>query len=426
MLLRFGCSNMRSIRDYQQLSLSAASLRDPGVDLLQKRHLDVRVLPSVAIYGANAAGKSNLLAALRFMRNGVLRSHSRDSDEKKIGRRTFGLDSKFKKLPSKVDIDFVIDDFRHHYGFSVNDEQVLEEWLYSYPLEKSRRARQTWFHRKRGEKTPYYFGKELRGKNKTIEALTRDDALFLSTASQNNHPQLQKVANFFTDKLMFRDREYDPVGSEVAKYLQKPATRKRVLEFLRCADTGLTDAEVKKIKPDKKMDEFSKQLRSLLEKYTSANMKEVSEGFFNVRLMHRGSGKESVPFDLAEESKGTVALLGILGPAFDALENEKVLIVDELNTHIHSLASRELIHLFGSKKTNKGGGQLLFATHDTNLLTRGVLRRDQIWFAEKGREGNTVLYPLTDIKTRQTDNIEKGYLQGRFGAVPFFGAHELP
>ena len=121
------------------------------------------------------------------------------------------------------------------------------------------------------------------------------------------------------------------------------------------------------------------------------------------------------------ESAGTIALLGLLGPLLKRLKEGGVLLIDELNSTLHPLISRELIRLFSRAETNPGKAQLLFSTHDTNLLSNKILRRDQIWFAEKDEQGATHIFSLAEIKVRSSENFESGYLHGRFGAIPFLG-----
>ncbi|QSB20607.1 ATP-binding protein [Pseudomonas sp. 15A4] len=139
------------------------------------------------------------------------------------------------------------------------------------------------------------------------------------------------------------------------------------------------------------------------------------------KISHTGSNFKRYEIELEKESSGTKALLQLLGPVFTKLKSGGVLIVDELNVALHPLVSQELIKLFSNPSTNPGRAQLIFTTHDTSMLTAGLLRRDQIWFVEKDREGSTNLYALSSIKIRKSDNFEKGYIEGRFGAIPMFG-----
>ena len=141
-----------------------------------------------------------------------------------------------------------------------------------------------------------------------------------------------------------------------------------------------------------------------------------------LRFAHRRCDGADVNFTADMESDGTRRLLYMLAPVFHALDNGTLLIVDELNAHLHTQVCEAVLALFSSPETNPKGAQLIATTHDTNLLRSPYLRRDQVWFAEKDRDGATHLFPLTDIRTRKGDNLEKGYLQGRYGAVPYAGS----
>ena len=136
-------------------------------------------------------------------------------------------------------------------------------------------------------------------------------------------------------------------------------------------------------------------------------------------MVHRGANQEEAEFPLAEESAGTAALFSLLVPALSALESGGTLFIDELDSSLHPLLALELVRLFNDEKRNPFGAQLIFNTHDTNLLDRSVLRRDQVWFTEKDSTGASHLYSLTDFKPRRNENFKRGYLQGRYGAIPF-------
>lgn len=415
MLLRFGVSNYRSIRDYQELSLAAASLKEPQTHFISVEGFKHFILPSIGIYGANASGKSNILLAFAFMRGIILKSHTNGSATGGIARTAFQLDPEVQKQSSHFDCDVLIDWVRYHYGFVVDDESVLEEWLYAYPS----KHRQIWFHRKHDEKPTFYFGKFLKGKNKTIESLTRDNSLFLSAAAQNNHKQLSKIYRYFEENYFFRFNAERCFENFEVSYLNNGMMNTRIIEFLKWADTGIVTAMVEKIETvtDKSIIE---NIRLAID---GGNETQFSSE--TLRFGHQGVGGTEIFLKLGDESRGTLHLLALLGTLFDALETGKVIIIDELDTSLHPLLSLKLLKLLSSLKSNPGGAQMIFTTHDTNLLCGDVLRRDQIWLTEKDREGATHLYPLTDIRTRQTDNIENGYLQGRFGGIPFLGGLDI-
>jgi AAA15 family ATPase/GTPase len=164
-------------------------------------------------------------------------------------------------------------------------------------------------------------------------------------------------------------------------------------------------------------------LRSYLAKQNpEAKVLDKLDKFHVIQLSHQSAQGEEVFLDFDNESRGTRRLLFLLQPAMRVLETGGVLIVDEIDASLHTKACEAIIALFSSKEKNRAGAQLIATTHDTNLLRSPLLRRDQIWFTEKGPDQATHLYPLTDFHTRQGDNIEKGYLQGRYGAIPFSGS----
>ena len=194
----------------------------------------------------------------------------------------------------------------------------------------------------------------------------------------------------------------------------------RVVEILRTVDIGVSDF---------KIDE-SPHKHALSQTYANLGRWLVSDGLEDAddrqkpkrfRLGHPSSNGNPVYFDLADESSGTLQLLWLLGHALAALEAGSPLVVDEFGSQMHTKASEVVFNLFNDPGTNPKGAQLIVATHDTNMMNTKGLRRDQVWFTEKDATGATHLYPLTDFRLRDGDNVERGYLQGRFGAIPFAG-----
>lgn len=429
MLIRFGFSNFRSIKDYQEVSFVASSITDDCGNVISTDAIKEKVLPALAIYGGNATGKSNLLKALEFIKSGILGSHTRGNAAGGIPRERFLLSKSSKNEPSVFDCDFVHDGIRFHYGFSIDDEKIIEEWLYAFP----NKYKQIWFHRNLEEKEPYYFGKHLKGKNRTIESLTRDNSLFLSSAAQNNHEMLTPIYKYFQNQIEFDFGRGSIPPHVLEGYLDDVEEREWLIKFLTSADIGIVNIKVESNKDLKSG--ISKEIIDLVVKEARKNNKDSSAEFDEVEqanellnMMSKGVHVEhscfdgsSVVFELDKESLGTKKLIAILGPIYDALKKGKLLVIDEIDTSMHPLLSRKLIKLFQSRETNPNFAQLLFSTHDTNLLAGGFLRRDQIWFTEKNESNATIIYPLSDIETRKGDNIENGYLQGRFGAIPFLG-----
>lgn len=418
MLLRLGVSNYRSIRDYIELSLMASdAIKDKGTDLLDLRGAKHRVLPVIVVYGANAAGKSSIHLALGSMGAHVLNSFRRLEAGASIPRSPFALDNISKDKPTRFDCDFVINGVRYHYGYEFNDKEFEKEWLYSFP----EGYRRTLFNRD-SLNSEIEFGKHLKGKNRSIEELMRPNSLFLSVAAQSSHEELTKVYDFFR-------RSIAGIGASLnATSVQKDIGSNndpRLIPFLKTADTGIAGLEIR----EEAQSEEAKKLILALKNTLMSEMSEEAGNSFKedelsktaVFFKHIGEDGELFELPFSRESQGTKRLSKVFLSVYKALDNGTFLSIDEIDTSLHTLLSMKLVSLFTSKVTNPRGAQLIATTHDTNLLCSGVIRRDQIWFAEKATDGSTQIYPLTDIATRNTDNLEKGYLQGRFGAIPYFG-----
>ena len=411
MLLRYGVANFQSIRDYQEISLVASSLKDKIGHLCEVKGFKNKILPTVAIYGANASGKTNILKALSFMVRGILHSHTEGPVEGGIKRHFFKLDPRYETMPSKFDCDFICNKIRYHFGYTLDNEKILEEWLYAYPLG----TKQVWYYRKSG--SPIIFGKFLKGKNKIIESMTRSNSLFISVAAQNNNDQLLEVYKYFKENFIFSFDNFGPFKS-VSKFLTSDITRDFMMSFLKHADVGIVSARVEEVDVPENIKEINKKLKDLLEKIKNVRL-DTNEESKKVQFSHKGVYGQEVYFDFSSESRGTVALTKMLGPIIVALSRGMTIVIDELDTSMHSLMSIKLIELFNKYKSNINCAQIIFSTHDTSLLSNKVLRRDEIWFTEKNLEGATEIISLAEIKTRHTDNFEEGYLQGRYGGIPF-------
>jgi AAA15 family ATPase/GTPase len=439
MILRFGLSNYLSIADYQELSFAASTLQDDSAHLIDIDSPSIgkaQYLPVLAFYGANAAGKSNLLIGLHAVHEAVSDSFAHANFQKKsnatekktwIGYRPCKLSAECKDKNIHLDIDVLIGGVRYHYGFEANQSGYVKEWLYAYP----KKARQIIFVRDfDDEAEPFEAGAVLRTKlDPTLRSLAQDRSfLFLSAAGTLKNPVLEPIFQYFSKQIVFLhsvERAKVPV---LAEQLQNERVRNFVVGFLEAVDSGIVDIEIKEVERSDKekqtlvgvMSALEKALREFNPDMPSLPIDKDSKDY-SIQFFHEGIDGERFSLGLEMESSGTLHLLSILTPVLDALENGQTLIVDEITTSLHTMVSQELIKLFSNKDINRSGAQFVFSTHDTNLLSSDVLRRDEIWFAEKDNVGRTNAYPLTDFKTRKSDNIEKGYLQGRFGGIPYFG-----
>lgn len=418
MLLRFGVSNHLSIKDYQELSFATSSLKDQREGLIDCDVAPNRsVLPAVVIYGPNASGKSNFIAAIRAMQSMILWSQTRGEPDGGVPpRRAFKLDRASSGVPSRFDVDFVVDGVRHHYGFETSSKTFEAEWLYAFPKSHQRAL----FERQGND---FRFGRGLRGQNNSIAGLTRPNSLFLSAAAQNGHEYLSRIFGFFRSILNAGNISVPGMAAS-AQITEEGGLDPRVISFLENMNTGVVDYRQREVELPEEIRAVRQELATVLKKITDTpDDIEMDEDDKHVilELAHRGRDGEAIFLDLDLESAGTRRLLIVLGLAYRALDRGWLVCVDELDASLHTQASEAVLKLFCSRERNPKGAQIIATTHDTNLLKSSVLRRDQVWFTEKDPEGSTQLYPLTDIRTRKGDDIRRGYLQGRYGAIPFGG-----
>lgn len=419
MLLRFSVSNFGSLRDEQELSLVASTLRDDDRGLIDVPELkSVKVLPSVVIYGANASGKSNVLRALSHMKELVRNSHREGEPGSPISLKPFLLDPSCSAKPTTFGIDFLWNGARYAYSFEANRSQFTEEALHVW-----RGGPVTLLFERKGQ--TFKFGRSLKGRNKIIEDLTRPNSLFLSSAAQNNHEELTAIAEFF-NSIAF-ELATPMTAAFVSGRLAREGVDDKLLGFFHEIDTGITTTRIDEAPLEQSDIEFRESLIGAFQKLLGGPpplelKSSVMEPMRWIRFGHQTTDGQTVFLDMSDESAGTVQLLQILGPIFRALDSGQIAVIDEFGSRLHTRTSEIILGLFASKETNSKGAQLIVATHDTNLLNAAKLRRDQVWFTEKDKAGATHLYPLTDIVTRKDDNLEKGYLQGRYGAIPFAGS----
>jgi hypothetical protein len=390
MLFRFRTRNFRSIREEVELSLVASNLSDLPETVIQTPFAERGALRAAAIYGPNASGKSNLLLAMKFMSDAVENSQ-RSWPTEGVPREQFLLDEESANNPSLFEADFAIVNVRYIYGFEVDSQRVVREWLHAYPT-----ARRRILFERDGD--DFSFGKHLGGENNTIKGLTRANSLFLSAAAQNNHEQLLPIYQCFSSAWSFVFGSRRGLTIETAQAASEERYKKTFSRLVAAADLGIEGFEIRDEQIDLGPTEF-------------VTYKTVSFG-------HRGVGKSAISLPSAAESEGTLAYFGLLGPVLTTFSSGGLLVIDEITASLHPLLAMEIVRLFNSPVENPKGAQLLFTTHDTSLLGSQTLRRDQVWLTEKDEGGGTHLYPLTEFKPRRGENIRTGYLQGRYGAVP--------
>ena len=410
MLIQFAVANYRSIKDEAALSLVAGpgkEHRERNVRMPAMRG-DVRATPllrSAAIYGANAAGKTNLIRALGAMGEIVEQSNRADAE---LPVTPFLLGTEDDDQPTSFEVACIAAGVRYQYGFSTTREAVFDEWLYAWPNGRP----QMWFQRHRDEDgaSTFEFGGKLQGDREVWRRATRDNALFLSTAVSLNSTQLRPLYEWFKERL-----HVVGVGGWNPGYSAKCVQGDRkgaVVEFLRAADLavfGLRVAERQLIE-DVVLQRLPPELREDLKRDLKVT---------DVHLVHQNVAGRSVELKLDEESDGTQKMFALAGPWVDVLEKGRVVVVDELHDNLHPMLVRHLVEQFHDAAL-ASDAQLIFTTHDTSILNQDVFRRDQIWFCERNTHLETSIVPLTDFRPRKDiENLERGYLAGRYGAVPY-------
>lgn len=419
MLIEFRVKNFRSLRDEQVLSLVAS----PDKSLLDTHALDTglkaapHLLKSTVVYGANASGKSNLIKALQYMRGVVLESAALPPGQTYDRLQPFKLDATSANQPTEFEVTFLLAGVRYQYGFAMNAQRIVSEQLLVYKAFKPQR----WFARhfdSESGKDVYEFSTSLKGAKNLWEGATRPNALFLAVAVQLNSDALRPVFDWFASRLVIFN-EQSPLSPQFSvQMLKREEQRKAICEFLRAADISISDIEV-----------ATKQamVHTINFDLTSGKREEsaVEQAVDEVKFHHVTEYGKAV-FDLMDESSGTRNLLFLTGPILDILSKGQTLVVDELDTSLHTLLVQALVRLFHRPEINTGGAQLIFTTHDTSLLDAyGLFRRDQIWFVEKRQDQNSSLYPLLDFSPRKNEALERGYLQGRYGALPLLRSESL-
>ncbi len=416
MLLEFSIGNYLSFKAKATLSLYAASIKEHiDTNIFSTERYDL--LKGVVVYGANASGKSNLIKAMSTMRRLVLQSFEQSSADE-LDIIPFLLSTETEKAPSFFEVVFLIDNVRYRYGFEVDDHSVHAEWLF----EASKQAERPLFIREReGIEVMKAFPE-----GKDLEERTRDNALFLAVADQFNGKIAKRIVAWFNNFITISGLSHERYKSVTFDLLENTPTRRALLDFYKKADLGFDDIAITKKQFD------TRELPGEISESVLKQLMTDLDGAFriDIRTIHKkydaqGLVAGNVEFDMrTQESSGTNKLFNISGPVFDVLNDGGLLVVDELDASLHPLLTLAITKLFNSKEFNHKNAQLIFATHDTNLLHYGNYRRDQIYFVEKDQYGASEMYSLVEYKEegktiRKDRSFEKDYIEGRYGAIPF-------
>lgn len=419
-ILRFSVENYRSIAERKSIIFTPSAIKDNPINNIASVN-GTKYLKTCAIYGANSSGKSNLITAIARMKK-MIRSSIKMNDDDKLPYSPFLLNETSNATPTLFELEFFNNHKHYRYGFSYTEKQIHEEWL----IQIEKKKEKTYFLR-----TDEGIGvnEELFPEGKDLEEKTNKNRLFLSLVGQLGGNESNSLLSFFKEKinvLSGLDTDNYELFSRHLIFEELPGSGD-MKKFFRDMQLGFSDVTISAQEfdanklPNDLPDEIKKKLIENL-----LNKKELKA--FTKHGIYDKNGKQIgiKSFDFDEmESAGSKKLFEISGPIFDTIINGEILIIDELDAKMHPLLSKELVSLFNDVKRNPLGAQLVFSTHDTNLLSSGLLRRDQIWFTEKDARERTDIYNMMQIvlpdgtKPRGDGNIERNYIQGRYGAIPY-------
>jgi len=435
MILQFSVSNYRSFKEKATLSLLASnydkdSRESENINFNEK--FNYRILKSAVIYGANAGGKSKFVEALIFMRHFILMSSKDTQKGEPIAIEPFRLNVESIEQGSEFEIIFFLKNNLYRYGFEVDKNKVVAEWLYH----KTKTKENELFYRDYQE-IIYKTKKFAKLDTLVKEDLVRDNALLISVLAQFNDFLAESILDWFKELKVISGLKEEGYLNDTMLLSKEGKQKQRILAFLKNADIGIDDFKLKKHTFEdldyEKMD-VPKELKDAivgLNSYIKKAMKnENLERFSDVITYHKqfdedGKYLKDIEFSLLEdESSGTRKYFALIGQIIKIIDLGGVLFVDELDSKIHPNLVCKIISIFNSKKLNPNNAQLVFNTHDTNLLSSRLFRRDQIWFVKKDMFSASKLYSLADFKTdevRKNEAFENNYIRGKYGAIPFLG-----
>lgn len=406
MLIDFSIENFRSIRNLQTISFVAANLKSKHKEIDEKNVISVRedfsLLKSIAIYGANSSGKSNVIKGIfamlgimdRIMANGKILNVI----------EPFYFDETGEENPTYFQLQFLLDGKQYRYGFEATDKEIISEWLYG-PAEKT----ETYYFERTGAEKVRVNSKYF-AEGKGLDKNLKTNNLFLNVVDALNGELAERIKQFFEDAISISMGVSDQgLRNSSLFMLHDRIKSKKMMEFMHLADfniENIREEEDRKSTNENDKDKLVKDLVGVRANYNSDG--EVI-------------GKTRYLFD-QHESQGTIKLFNYAGAMLRAFDEGNLLVIDEFDARLHPSLTKKIVEMFNSTDINKHGAQLLFVTHDSNLLDNKLLRRDQIYFAEKDTKGRTELYSLYDIKGVRSDaSYEKDYISGKYGAIPYLG-----
>lgn len=420
-LLRFTVENFRSIAQRKSIIFTSDSIKDEPQNNVCEVN-GISYLRTTAIYGANSSGKSNLIKAMSYMSSIIVGSVKINENEDLL-YLPFQLNKKNLSSPTLYETDIVVDGVRYRYGFSNQKKRICEEWLSL--IDKNGKEKPLFIRNLDGIGVNEKFFSEGMG----LEGRTNDNRLFISLVGQLGGKISNSIINFFDSTMNTISGLYTDKLSTFTKIMlnENLPGCDDVKAFFSRTQLGFADiiTETHEFDINELPNAMPREMKEdIARKFTGKKLIDV----FSIHGIYNENGEriDTSTFAFEQmESDGTQKLFDLAGPIFDTILSGAILIVDELDAKMHPLISQELVSLFNDPVRNSKGAQLIFTTHDTNLLSSNLLRRDQIWFTEKDDMERTDIYSMRQIvlpdgsKPRGDGNIERNYIKGRYGAIPY-------
>jgi hypothetical protein len=405
MLLEFRVKNFKSFKDETIFSMEATADKSHPDNVITEGKF--KALKTSVIFGANASGKTKLIEAMGLMRGLVTRSLTH-TQSTQLPYFPFIFDDVSKNEPTTFGIKFTNEEILYDYHFSYNSENIIDEVLKYYPKNKAA----TIFER---HDQKFIFVND-KAKQRMISEAVKENVLYLSVSSQLKYAPSQEVFEWFQKFLVITNGDPEHLIEILIKRMESDHSfETRVLKALRIADFGITS-----------LMELEGEVKNTSVKPQKSSALSLQDVWLTHNATNKNGENIQVELPMYEESSGTVNFISMIGPVIDTILGGTTLVVDEIDLTFHSDLSKWIIGLFHNPKENPNGAQLIFNTHDTNLLNQNLIRRDQVWFVEKNWEtGTSTISSLSEFKVRKDKNIEDAYLSGRYRAVPFISNERL-